>query len=72
MKSLYDCYNARCQSPEIVCAKNHKLNKGFDGTMPFKFLQRGKPLICEVCQNCEDFSQMDGGDVLPQDRGWVV
>lgn len=77
-RSLYDCLQAKVKGDRIHCAKGHCLSKAMEksllvipGSLAIKRLIRGNPLEFEVCQDCPDFDQMDGGKVGPQDRGWV-
>lgn len=70
-RSLYQCFNARCQEKRINCSKGHIL--GFpskDGTVGILRLARGTPLELAVCQECVDYDEM-GGRVAREDRGWL-
>ena len=70
-RSLYQCFNARCQGVpcRIVCAKGHRLGNADDGTVPITRLKRGEPLEYSGCQGCPDYDEM-GGFVAKEDRGW--
>ena len=77
-RSLYDCLQAKVQGDRIYCFKGHCLSKATEnsklvipGSLNITTLARGNPLEFEVCQDCPDFDQMDGGRVQPQDRGWM-
>ena len=69
-RTLYDCFNAKVLGDRIACSKGHKLGAFSEDSKHIRALIRGKPLALSVCQDCPDFDQMDGGPVLPQDRGW--
>lgn len=72
-RSLYDCGHAKVEGESIACEQGTKLTSmNLTGTISIIRLQRGSPLELRACQHCKHFSQMDGGRVLPQDRGWVT
>lgn len=68
-RSLYDCFCVKGKGDRICCTK-HDLNK-ITHSLAITLLIRGKPLVFKICQGCRDFDQMDGGKVLPEDRGWM-
>lgn len=69
VRTLYDCFHARVKGDRIYCAKGD-LNK-ITHSLSITLLIRGSPLIYKICHGCPAFDQMDGGKVLPEDRGWM-
>ena len=67
-RSLYQCFNARVITPEIVCGKGYSI--GVDqATLNIQELAIGLPLEPTVCQECADYDKM-GPPVKEKDRGW--
>ena len=70
-RSLYDCAHAKVSGGRIRCEKGCRFHPtSQDRGLPLVHLKAGRPLVLVVCQSCPDFEQMDGGPVLPADRGW--
>jgi hypothetical protein len=70
-RSLYDCFLAKVNGERIYCAAGYKLGSSGDGDVHINRLVRGQPLVFAACQNCGEFDQMDGGPVVPSERGWL-
>ena len=68
MRSLLQCYHAKGFRTEIYCKKGHKL--GSTGTLEYERLERGDPLECIACQNCQDFDYL-GKPIPAKYRGWI-
>lgn len=66
--SLYDCSHAKVSDDIIVCEEGFFLSLA-SHSISIKELRRGDPLVKRICQKCEHCDQMDGGEVLPEDRG---
>jgi hypothetical protein len=69
-RSLYDCYHAKVQEDEIHCEQGNLLAPKTAG-ISIQRLVRGEPLELAICQSCLRFAPMDGGKVLPENRGWL-
>ncbi len=67
--SLYECFNAKVSKRKIYCVKGHHLGGTPTGTKNILALKRGEPLICETCQDCQDYEHI-GEHISPEDRGW--
>ncbi len=69
-RSLYQCFNAKVMGGEIRCVAGHTLDsRNQNGNKPIRDLHAGRPLECQVCQECPDYDEM-GPPILPEDRGW--
>jgi len=69
MISLWQCKNAHYPDginhfDYIWCTKGHDL-----GLIHESMAQRGKPLVCKICQGCPDCDIM-GDDIQKSERGW--
>ena len=71
LRSLYDCEHTRVLDNRIRCIYHPLYALSNDGDINIERLLRGQPLTLDVCQNCSEFSQMDGDFVKPEDRGWL-
>ena len=67
LRSLYQCYNAKCGIDEIFCSKGHEFGKS---NCNVSSLKRGDPLEYTVCQECTDFEFM-GPPIPKEERGWM-
>ena len=63
-RQLYQCSHSKVQGETINCAKGHNLG------IPIRQLERGDPLVINICQKCCDFDYM-GKAIPPSERGWV-
>ena len=58
-RSLRDCFQAKVLGTKIYCAKGHKL-----GNVHTRQMDKGKPLIFKVCQECVDFDPDTDPDTI--------
>ena len=63
MRTLMDCQNAIYPNGKtrfhIWCSKGHKLG---DGYIRKEDVDKGKPLVCRICQSCLDFLSFEEGN----------
>lgn len=73
-RSLYTCFNAKCEGNIIVCDKGYRLASGYARTMSILPLRRGAPLELTVCQACPDYNNSGNfrDPVPPSERGWAT
>lgn len=69
-RSLFQCFNARVITPDIVCSKGHPLSTKNKPTIATQRLISGNPLEPNICQKCKDYDEM-GPPVPVKDRGWL-
>ena len=58
MRTLYDCLLAKYPDgihTHIYCEAGHKLGSGH---IRKEDVDKGKPLVCRICQTCKDFKDM--------------
>ncbi len=68
-RSLYQCANAKVKRERMYCAKGMGLGRSVDGTLSILKLQRGEPLVFEICQECRHYDDM-GPPLMKDERGW--
>ncbi len=64
-RQLFQCSYAKCKGEVLYCAKGYKLGR----SASYNALQRGAPLVIDICRKCKDFSYM-GEALKKEDRGF--
>jgi len=65
-RQLYQCFNAKVNRTEVVCAKGHS----FEGRVTILNVARGAPLKMAICETCLDYDEM-GEPLSKEERGWA-